>query len=117
MAKKPGEDIDDLLGDIKIPTAGEESINDLLGDNPLGKQAVAKKGREPKALRDLKGVMVTFFNKKGERITGMGTLYYVTRFNGKLHYKEASQVQILPDDWNMGDPIPGAPVEEIDELA
>lgn len=113
MAKKPSDDIDDLLGG-PIPKAGEEDINDLLGSDPLEKIAKVKGPRDPSTL---KGEMVTFKNKKGERITGMGVLYYVARMNGKLHYKEASQVQILPEGWKEGDPIPGVEIEVKDELA
>lgn len=53
------------------------------------------KGEKPKAERVNKGVMVTFKNKAGEQITGLGVLYYVTRAGGKLHYKEASNVHVL----------------------
>lgn len=55
----------------------------------------ALKGEKVKKTRELKGEMVTFKNKAGDQITGLGVLYYVTRSNGKLHYKEASQVSIM----------------------
>ena len=48
--------------------------------------------------RKLKGQLVTFKNQKGEVIKGYGVLYYVARMNGKLFYKEASQVTILPNE-------------------
>lgn len=56
------------------------------------------KGEKPKAERVNKGVMVTFTNKAGEQITGLGVLYYVTRAGGKLHYKEASNVHVLTQE-------------------
>lgn len=80
----------------------DDDLNELLGpDDDLilfpegGKQIEGeiKAPREPKAPRELKGQLVRFKNKKGEEITGMGVLYYVVRFEGKLHYKEASQVK------------------------
>lgn len=69
----------------------------------------AKKGTPVKPERTLKGQWVAFKNKAGEQIVGLGTLYYVARAGGKLHYKEASQVQVLPADWKEGDPIPEMP--------
>lgn len=74
-----------------------------------------KKGEKVKTPRTLKGQMVAFKNKAGETVTGLGVLYYVTRAaGGKLHYKEASQVQVLPEGWKEGDAIPefGAPATE-----
>lgn len=72
------------------------------------------KGEKPKVDRVLKGHMVTFRNKAGEQVTGLGTLYYVTRMNGKLFYKEASQVAILPEGWKEGDALPALPGESVD---
>lgn len=66
-----------------------------------------KKGEKVKNPRVLKGQMVAFRNKAGELITGLGQMYYVTRHGGKLHYKEASAVTILPEGWKEGDAIPG----------
>jgi len=70
------------------------------------------KGEKPKKERVLKGRMVAFKNKAGEQIVGLGQLYYVARAGGKLHYKEASQVVTLPEDWKDGDPIPELPAQE-----
>jgi FKBP-type peptidyl-prolyl cis-trans isomerase len=67
------------------------------------------KGEKAKKEKVLKGQNVTFTNKAGERITGLGVIYYVVRHGGKLHYKEASQVQVLPEGWKEGDAIPEAP--------
>lgn len=53
------------------------------------------KERKPSS-RKLKGTMVTFKTQSGEEITGMGVLYYVTRHNGKLYYKAADAVTVLP---------------------
>ncbi len=94
----------------------EVSIDDLLGEIPedvkpaptkSSTSKAPKEPKEPKAPRINKGVMVRFTNKAGQTITGMGVEYYVARMDGKLHYKEASQVTVLPDDWKEGDPIPG----------
>jgi hypothetical protein len=74
-------------------------------------KAVAK-GETPKAARVVKGVMVAFKNKKGETITGPGVVYYVARHDGKLHYKEGSQVVFLPEGWKDGDPIDWSPIEK-----
>ena len=75
-------DIDALLGpELVIPeTAKKSSIP-----------------KAPSAPRELKGVMVRFRNQKGEIITGLGVKYYVVRFEGKLHYKEASQVTFIDE--------------------
>lgn len=70
------------------------------------------KGESVKPSRTLKGQMVTFLNKKGERITGLGVTYFVARSGGKLHYKEATQVTLLPESWKEGDAIP-----EVEEVA
>lgn len=50
---------------------------------------------ESKQKKELKGVPVEFKNKAGETIKGNGVMYYVVNLNGKLHYKEASQVTLL----------------------
>lgn len=76
-----------------------------------------KKGQKPKSEKVTKGVMVAFRNKKGETITGKGVEYYVARHGGKLHYKEASQVIFLKDDWKEGDEIIGKNGETLPELA
>lgn len=82
----------------------EPSIDDLLNDFPEP-TAKLKQIRES-TTRQTKGMLVTFTTKKGQRIIAPGVLYYVTKCNGRLHYKEASQVQLLPDDWEEGDEIP-----------
>lgn len=74
-------------------------------------KAVAK-GESPKAARVVKGVMVAFKNKKGETIIGPGVVYYVARADGKLHYKEGSQVVFLPEGWKDGDPIDWSSIEK-----
>lgn len=53
---------------------------------------------ETKAPKQLKGVKVKFKTQNGTEITGLGVLYYVTRFEGKLYYKEASAVEVLPTE-------------------
>lgn len=62
----------------------------------LQKQKKALKS--PNMPRALKGVMVTFKNKAGVQVTGMGSRYYVVRMDGKLHYKEESQVTLMTED-------------------
>lgn len=59
----------------------DDTLDDLLGDITI-----------PKVQKELKGDMIAFYNKKRQLIVGKGTLYYVVRFEGKLYYKEASQV-------------------------
>ena len=61
-------------------------------------KALKEAEKEAKAKKETKGVMVTFTNQAGETITGKGVLYYVTRVDKKLHYKEASQVKVLTPD-------------------
>ncbi len=51
----------------------------------------------PKPKKEPKGVLVSFKNQAGTEITGLGTLYYVTRSGGKLHYKEATAVHVLDE--------------------
>lgn len=77
------------------------------------KLKAAVKGEKAPATRTAKGVMVAFKNKAGETIIGPGVLYYVARANSKLHYKEASQVVLLPEGWKEGDPIPELPTKEV----
>lgn len=89
----------------------ELSLDELLGSAPLPlsakkEQKETKVPKAPSAPREVKGVMVKFKNKAGQEIVGPGVLYYVTRCNGKLHYKEASQVTLLPEGWKEGDSIP-----------
>lgn len=60
-------------------------------------QVKALKVTEPKVKKEPKGVPVSFQNQAGETITGNGTLYYVVRFNGKLHYKAADAVTLLTE--------------------
>lgn len=88
----------------------ELSIDDLLGPeiepSIPNNNKPSKVPKAPSAPRELKGEMVKFKNKSGQEIVGPGVLYYVARMNGKLHYKEASQVTILPPDWQEGDPLP-----------
>lgn len=57
-----------------------------------------KKGEKPKVEKEIKGVMVSFKNKAGEEITGMGSRYYVVRFGGKLHYKQEDAVHVMTDE-------------------
>lgn len=87
------ETIDELLGpDPVLPAKKTKSKK----EKPVAEAPKVKETKEPvaKQPRALKGEMVTFQNQKGETILGMGTLYYVVRFKGKLHYKEASQVTV-----------------------
>lgn len=119
----PVDDVDDLLGDLPTaeapkPAAKKKSVVPvkkgagdaeevdsaealtaaLAGEAPA-KTPKEKKEKEPKAPRSLKGVPVTFTTKgTGEKVTGLGVLYYVTRMDGKLYYKEASQVHVLTDE-------------------
>lgn len=55
--------------------------------------------------RENKGEWVRFKNNAGKEIVGPGVLYYVCRMNGKLYYKEASQVEILENP-NIEVPFP-----------
>lgn len=108
------EDVDDLLGDLPAAPAkaaakkkatkteeteevdSAEALTAALAGEPTAKEKKEKQAKVPKAPRDLKGVPVTFTTKgTGEQITGLGVLYYVTRYKGKLYYKEASQVHVL----------------------
>lgn len=73
-----------------------------------------KKGEKPKKDKaEPKGKMVSFLNKAGERITGLGNLYYVVRANGRLNYKAADATIVLPEGWKEGDPIPGVESENL----
>lgn len=49
-----------------------------------------KKSQSPR-----KGAKVSFKNTKDETIVGWGQLYYCVNINGKLHYKQLAQVEIL----------------------
>lgn len=55
------------------------------------------KAKAKKSTRTLKGRMVTFKTQSGQEITGMGVLYYVTRFNGKYYYKAADAVTLVEE--------------------
>lgn len=96
------------------------SIDELLGPAPVVESktvktsSTAKKEKTGTSTRmSSKGKMVSFKNQKGETICGMGTIYYVVRFEGKLHYKEESSVTVLPEGWKEGDAIPGAEEENL----
>lgn len=108
--------VSDEAKEEKAPKTAEEleieaKIKEL---QQLIKAEKAKlKGDAAPKERTLKGQMVAFKNKKGEQIVGMGSLYYVARFEGKLHYKEASQVVVLPEGWKEGDAIPELPAKEV----
>jgi len=92
------------------PDDEDEDINSLLGNDPTPatKQKATRERKSSGVLRErsLKGQMVAFHTKKGELVVGHGVRYWVARMDGKLHYKEESQVTFLPDDWKDGDPIP-----------
>lgn len=76
-----------------VPEADSiDDLDDLLG-TPDAKPVPSLK--PPKIPRQLKGEMVTFKTSKDKTVVGMGTIYYVARMNGKLYYKEASQVHIM----------------------
>lgn len=91
-------DLDDLLGDdspVNLP-AEDSKLPNIPGE-------ISDKPAKVKTPRVIKGDVVTFKNKAGETITGPGVLYYVVRFNKKLHYKEASQVTVLPADQQVNE--------------
>lgn len=48
-----------------------------------------------------KGDKVKFTTQKGVEVEGYGVLYYCTRFDGKLVYKEASTVEVLEYEKNL----------------
>ena len=85
---------------VNQETAQADPLAELKAQLEIAKQALKdakeKQKAEPKA-RKLKGTMVTFTNKAGETISGLGNLYYVVRQGGKLHYKEFSAVTVLED--------------------
>lgn len=105
--------IDDLLG--PDPSPGTKPVTTTKTSTPKEK----KVSTTPTAVKLNKGQMVAFRTKTGQVVIGSGVLYYVARMNNKLHYKEASQVTILPDDYKEGDPLPGNDMpteEEFDDL-
>lgn len=77
-------------------TAVEKAKAELEKAKQLLKDAKAAEKTEPKE-KKLKGTMVTFVNKAGETIKGLGNLYYVVRQDGKLHYKAEDAVTVLED--------------------
>lgn len=107
MAKtKETPQVDDLLGEETPVVNGTPSQADIDAINAeieaakirIKELKAAAKGQKVKVNRELKGEMVTFTNKSGARITGLGVLYYVARMDGKLHYKEASQVTKMTEE-------------------
>lgn len=64
-------------------------------------EALAAKKKEPKEKKEKapkkepKGIMIEFENTAGKTIRGLGNLYYVVRFEKKLHYKAADAVRII----------------------
>jgi hypothetical protein len=96
-------ELDDLLGDIPITPKREESIDDLLGAEPLH----VPKGKAL-SVPLVTGPLVAFRTRlKGELIIAPGTKYFVVNDSkGKLHYKEASACKILPEDWKPEDGLP-----------
>lgn len=99
------DEIDDLLQEADDTAA----ISGIEKAKSKGKAFKEKVASEP---RVNKGVMVRFHNKAGQEIVGYGVHYYVVRYKGKLHYKEASAVTVLPEGWKEGDAIPGLDQED-----
>ncbi len=98
----------DADGVAAAKAAKEEEKAAKAAEKQAAKEAKEKERAEKKAAKEaekaakgprvLKGQPVTFTTKgTGETITGYGVLYYVVRFNGKLYYKEASQVTLLDE--------------------
>jgi hypothetical protein len=129
-ANRKANEVDDLLDGPEANAAGTTTPTDETSTPPTKEEVKEKsqeeidleaqikalkdklrevKGVPPKKDRVLKGVMVAFKNKAGDVITGLGVMYYVARYKNKLHYKEASQVVLLPEGWKEGDPIPELP--------
>lgn len=107
-APEKTEDLDDILGSIPI-----KKPEVRFSPKEVARQTAAKastgevKQKQVRAPRTAKGVLVAFRTKdKRELIVAPGVIYYVVRMHGKLHYKEGTQVVILPDDWSEGDGIP-----------
>lgn len=107
MAKKNAEvnaSEEDLLGGDQPTTETTVDVDAINAEIEAAKLRIKElkaqaKGEKVKVPRELKGEMVTFTNKAGDRITGLGVLYYVARMKGKLHYKEASQVtKMTPEE-------------------
>jgi hypothetical protein len=105
--------------DYQRLNADDEDIDDLLGNIPETPSRTLRKKdinaiKGPVIPRNNNYPMIAFKNKAGHQIIGPGQKYYVVRTNdGKLHYKEMSQVIFLPDTWQEGDPIPGLTVPKI----
>lgn len=111
MAKnKTPETVDELLGQpednantnqaptgpVKTKEEFEKEIAELQAK--IKATRAEMKGEKPKKEKVVKGVMVTFQNKEGKTITGMGTRYYVVRQDGKLHYKAEDAVHVLTQE-------------------
>jgi hypothetical protein len=122
MATKKNKPTDETLAEdvmgtaptatAEAPVAEEKSPEELALDKEIAdlkaklKELTAqKKGTEPREPREVKGVWCAFKNKKGDKIVGKGVEYMVARMDGKLHYKEKSQVIFLPENYKEGDPI------------
>lgn len=117
------ENLDDLLGDIPPPKKSARKSGKIVQPPPGSEQSVPAsktfkeimaeqkddklpsekktEDKPPKEPRKVKGEMVTFKNKKGEIITGMGQLYWCVRMDGKLHYKEFSAAEVLDPDFTL----------------
>jgi hypothetical protein len=97
----------------RLKEAEEVSSLDELLDDIQPTEKKPRSPRQPSTSRPGKGVNVAFYNQKGQLIAAPGVLYYVTRMDGRLHYKEASQVTMLPADWQPGDPIAPSLMDKI----
>lgn len=107
------KDLDELLGPeppkpakkrgkIEQPAPVVKTFKEIMAEQPeKPKTEKPSKVKEPKAPRKLKGEMVTFKNKKGETITGMGQLYFCVSVKGKLHYKQFDAVEILDPNFTL----------------
>ena len=122
MAKKPEQkpasemEIDEILGPVSaapkkkrgkinlptdLATPKAEMVAKEKADKPKTEKVKSDKPKEPKEPRKLKGEMVTFKNKKGETIVGMGQLYFCVQIKGKLHYKQFDAVEVLDPNFTL----------------
>lgn len=77
-----------VLNEQEVNVDLAQQLEDALAQvNKL--KALLKPKKEPK------GDKVEFIDGEGNVIEGYGVLYYCVRHNGKLKYKEASQVNVI----------------------
>lgn len=73
-----------------------EQIKAAVAEALAAKKRVPKEKKEKAEKKAPKGIMIEFTNQKGQLIRGLGNLYYVVRFEKKLHYKAIDAVRIIP---------------------